>query len=164
MSLENSGGRKCVKRCLLIIFVWSAVLDTRHCRNPPEEGQNFCPPFKHQFSKSRPRCLWTSRHLPPSKVNTLDPPRLPLCQTWSALGKLMFEWWAKDLTFFGRTLKIDYHKTSFLHFRAQELPKDVFFPNSLLGISSYPSNRKNARAFDRSFTCKTLTNLKRVFI
>ena len=141
-SLENSGGRKCVKRYLLIICFWSAVLDTRHCRNPPEEGQNFCPPFKHQFSKSRPRCLWMSRHLPPPKVNTLDPPRLPLCQTWSALEKLMFEWQAKVLTFFGRTPKIYYQKTSFLHLCAPELPKDVFSPNSLFGISSYPSDRK----------------------
>jgi len=25
-----------------------------HCWSPPEEGQNFCPPFKHEFSESRP--------------------------------------------------------------------------------------------------------------
>jgi len=36
------------------------VLDTHwhHFRSPgaPEKGQNFYPPFKHQFSKSRPTC------------------------------------------------------------------------------------------------------------
>ena len=30
------------------------VLAKNSGQNPPEEGQNFCPPFKHQFSKSRP--------------------------------------------------------------------------------------------------------------
>jgi len=34
------------------------VQDTHHFRSPPEEGQNFCPPFKHQFSKSRPIWVW----------------------------------------------------------------------------------------------------------
>jgi len=70
----------------------------------------------------------------------------------------MFERLAKVVTFFGRTPKIYYQKTSFLHLRAPELPKDVFpehlcAPNTLFRISSYLSDRKthvhfsNARAF-----------------
>jgi len=47
-------GTKCVKR--RIIHFLSAVLDTRHFLNPLEEGQNFCPLFRHQFSKNRPSC------------------------------------------------------------------------------------------------------------
>ena len=46
---------RCIKRRLFMII---AGLDTHHFRIPPEEGQNFCPPFKHQFSKNRP----TSKH------------------------------------------------------------------------------------------------------
>jgi len=40
----------CQTISLIIVFL-SAVLDTRQCWNPVEEGQNFCPPFKRSNIK-----------------------------------------------------------------------------------------------------------------
>ena len=62
------GAERCIKRRLFMIM---AVLDTHHFRSPPEEGQNFCPPFKHQFSKNRPACIPHSKCSQRWKINRL---------------------------------------------------------------------------------------------
>jgi len=49
-----------------------------------------------------------------------------ILSVWSALEKLISERRANFLTFFGRTQKFCYQKTSFLHLHAPGSPKDVF--------------------------------------
>ena len=79
------GGVWCIKKRLFIII---AVLDTHHFRSPPEEGQIFCPPFKHQFFKSRPSCHNKITTVGVSFKIATPPQKTPPWQGgWGGLGR-----------------------------------------------------------------------------